>query len=61
MVQRGVPLATVKEVLGHSDIKLTQRYAHAGDGQIAVAVDVLGDALTGTQLAQTDTQKKLSR
>ena len=60
MVQRGVPLTTVKEVLGHSDIKLTQRYAHAGDQQIAEAVGVLGSTLADTQLAQPLTKKSTS-
>ncbi|MCK6622731.1 MAG: tyrosine-type recombinase/integrase [Calditrichaceae bacterium] len=25
---QGVPLSTVKEIIGHSDIKTTERYAH---------------------------------
>ncbi|MEZ6177179.1 MAG: tyrosine-type recombinase/integrase [Candidatus Scalinduaceae bacterium] len=28
MVINGVDLATIKEILGHSDIKMTIRYAH---------------------------------
>ena len=57
MVQRGVPLTTVKEILGHSDIKLTQRYAHAGNQQIVGAVEVLGNALTGAKLAHPKLNK----
>ncbi|MGR0481255.1 MAG: tyrosine-type recombinase/integrase [Candidatus Electronema sp. V4] len=33
LVQAGVPLITVKEILGHSTIALTERYSHlAPDG-----------------------------
>jgi len=28
LVMQGVPLSTVKEIVGHSDIKTTERYAH---------------------------------
>lgn len=32
LVMRGVPLPMVKEILGHSDIAVTQRYAHLAPG-----------------------------
>lgn len=36
LVQAGIPLYTVKDIMGHSSISLTERYAHlAPDGQIA--------------------------
>ena len=57
MVQRGVPLVVVKEVLGHSDIKLTQRYAHVRESQAAEAMATLGDTLTGTPVAQLPFKK----
>lgn len=28
---KGVPLETISELMGHSDIRMTQRYAHIGD------------------------------
>lgn len=38
LVQRGVDLAVVRDLLGHGDFKLTLRYAHLGDAQKADAV-----------------------
>lgn len=43
MVQRGVPLAVVRDILGHSDIKLTARYAHVAPSQKVEAVEAIGE------------------
>jgi integrase len=43
MVQNGVPLAVVRDILGHSDIKLTSRYAHVAPSQKRDAVEAIGD------------------
>lgn len=43
MVQRGVPLPVVRDILGHSDIKLTSRYAHVAPAQKRDAVEAIGD------------------
>jgi len=42
MVMRGIDLVTVKEILGHSDIKMTMRYAHPTPENKRRAVAVLG-------------------
>ena len=41
MVMRGASLKAVAEILGHSDIATTQRYAHLSEGYIKEAVELL--------------------
>lgn len=43
MIQRGVDIVTVKEILGHSDIKLTQIYSHSSQEKKALAVGRIWD------------------
>lgn len=45
MLAKGVNIAVVKEVLGHSDIKTTMKYAHVVDSQKRDALDKLDDKL----------------
>jgi integrase len=44
LVQRGVPILTVKEWLGHKSLAVTLRYAHLAPKQLFDAVKVLEDA-----------------
>lgn len=42
LVMAGVPLNTVRDLLGHTDIKMTLRYAHLAPDVKAAAVDLIG-------------------
>ena len=41
MVQAGVDLYSIKEILGHSTIKVTERYAHLSPARLRSAIDAL--------------------
>ncbi len=41
LVMAGVPIPVVQKLLGHTDIRLTMRYAHLSPGQTANAVEQL--------------------
>ncbi|GAB7141008.1 site-specific integrase [Deferribacterales bacterium RsTz2092] len=41
LAQAGVPLYTIKELMGHSDMALTQRYAHLSSRNMREAIDRL--------------------
>jgi len=44
LVMAGVPLAGVKELLGHADIKMTMRYSHLAPAETARYIRALDDA-----------------
>ncbi len=49
MVEAGVDLVTVSKILGHSDIKLTMRYAHPGEKTMRAAAEKLGQIYEQTR------------
>lgn len=47
LVENGTDLYAVKELLGHSDFKMTSRYAHLGQNTLQMAVKGLEASLNG--------------
>ena len=41
----GVPLPVIARLLGHSDVRMTVRYAHVGDREIEAAAERVGQAI----------------
>jgi len=60
---RGVPLATVSNLLGHTSPTMTLRYAHRSPKYLTSAVRVLGPPSDKSldNSAQTDARKGVSR
>ncbi len=59
-VMNGVPVPVVSRLLGHSNARMTLRYAHLGDQEIEHAAERVGQAIAnimglGTQLPPLDT------
>ena len=44
LVTAGVPLPEVRDLLGHSTIQMTERYAHLAPENVRAAVNVLDDS-----------------
>ena len=49
LIEMGVHVRIVMEILGHSDIRVTQRYTHVASPLAGVAAERMGQALWGTQ------------
>ena len=44
-VMNGVPVPVVSRLLGHSDVRMTLRYAHLGDREIEAAAERVGHSI----------------
>jgi len=58
LVQRGADIETVRSLLGHSSITITQRYVHTTDDRKKAAVDLLRIRYTAENRAKEDSTKK---
>ena len=45
-VMKGIPLPVVARLLGHSEVRMTMRYAHVGDREVAAAAERIGQAIS---------------
>ncbi|MGH3501886.1 MAG: tyrosine-type recombinase/integrase, partial [Nocardioidaceae bacterium] len=48
LIEMGVHVRTVQEVLGHSDIRVTERYTHVASPMTRAAAEQMGQALWGS-------------
>lgn len=44
LAEKGVPMVAIKELMGHSDIRTTMRYAHLGQHTLREAITVLSSS-----------------
>ncbi len=52
LVQSNVPIYTVSKILGHTQLKTTERYAHLSDDTLLAAADTAATAMGSTWFAQ---------
>jgi integrase len=52
LIQSGVDLYTVKEILGHGSIALTERYSHLADTALKEAANKMPNLAAGDQVGQ---------
>ena len=64
LVQRGIDLITIKDLLGHSSVRVTERYTHSNKTLKKAAVETLGrnseknDIKSGNLLPMCDMKKR---
>jgi integrase len=60
LVQSGVPIFTVKELLGHKDLRMTTRYSHLSPENLREAVSVLDKKESGYVLVTVEKEERLA-
>jgi len=58
LVQSGVDIYTVKELLGHKDLRMTERYCHLAPENLREAVQVLDKKESGYNLVTVGENEK---
>ena len=60
LIMAGIDLVTVKELLGHADIKMTLRYAHLAPSHKVNAVEIYDRSMSGYNLATVPGEGKVA-
>ncbi|MDA8238948.1 MAG: site-specific integrase [Nitrospiraceae bacterium] len=60
LVMAGIDLVTVKELLGHADVKMTLRYAHLAPSHKVKAVEIYDRSMSGYNLATVPGEEKVA-
>ena len=55
LAMAGVPIRTLADLMGHTEVQTTTRYAHLARGYLAEAVKKLAPSIAATEASQTDT------
>ena len=50
----GIPVPVVSRMLGHSNVRMTLRYAHLGDREIEEAAETVGQAIAAIMKLDND-------
>ena len=55
-VMNGVPVPVVSRLLGHSNVRITLRYAHLGNREIEAAAERIGEAMARVMAGEGTTE-----
>jgi len=58
LLQNGAGLAEVQDMLGHSDLQMTRRYAHLENATVAARMAEKLDGIVGAPQAQSQNRQK---
>ena len=59
LVQAGIPLLTVKEILGHSTITLTERYSHLAPDGTRAALNIMEQTLQDSRAGREEKNNRV--
>jgi len=61
LVTAGVPLAEVRDLLGHRSVEMTERYAHLAPGNVRAAVELIGGSWSRSGHVEENKQMEIVR
>jgi len=61
LVTAGVPLAEVRDLLGHRSVEMTERYAHLAPENVRAAVELIGGSWSQSGHVEENKQMEIVR